>query len=113
MGDESWICGYDPETKQQLSQWKSPQSPRATKAWQVQSTTKIMFIVFFNVKGIVHHEFVPPNTMVSSDFYCDVMRCMRENVRLKRPELWGNHNWLLHHDNAPCPCIPENRRVCD
>jgi hypothetical protein len=19
----------------------------------------------------------------------------------KRPEFWGNHNWLLHHDNAP------------
>jgi hypothetical protein len=25
-----------------------------------------------SVKGIVHHEFVPPNTMVNSDFYCDV-----------------------------------------
>jgi hypothetical protein len=28
-GDESWIYGYDPETKQQSSQWKSPNSPRA------------------------------------------------------------------------------------
>jgi hypothetical protein len=27
--DESWIYSHDPETKQQLSQWKSPQSPRA------------------------------------------------------------------------------------
>jgi hypothetical protein len=24
---------------------------------------------FFNVKGIVHHEFVPPNNTVSSNFY--------------------------------------------
>jgi hypothetical protein len=23
MGDESWIYGYDPETKQHPSQWKS------------------------------------------------------------------------------------------
>jgi hypothetical protein len=30
-GDESWIYGYDPETKQQSSQWKSPQSPRAKR----------------------------------------------------------------------------------
>jgi hypothetical protein len=31
MVDESWIYlyGYDPEAKQQSSQWKSPQSPRA------------------------------------------------------------------------------------
>jgi hypothetical protein len=28
------------------------------------------------------------------------LRCLRENVRQKRPELWHNHNWLLHHDNA-------------
>jgi hypothetical protein len=25
MGDESWIYGYDPKTKQQSPQWKSPQ----------------------------------------------------------------------------------------
>jgi hypothetical protein len=28
-GDKSWNYGYDPETKQQSSQWKSPQSPWA------------------------------------------------------------------------------------
>jgi histone-lysine N-methyltransferase SETMAR len=59
-----------------------------------------MLIVFFDVKGIVHHEFVPPNTTVNSDFYCDVLRRLRENVQWKRPELWQNHNWFLHHDNV-------------
>jgi hypothetical protein len=54
-GDESWIDSYDPETKQQSSQWKSPQSPRAKKAWQVRRSAKIMLIIFFNMKGIVHH----------------------------------------------------------
>jgi hypothetical protein len=73
-GDKSWIYlyGYDPETKQQLLQWKNAQSPRMKKVWQVQSSTESRLIVFLDVKGIVHHEFVPPNTMVSSDFYCDV-----------------------------------------
>ena len=27
-GDESWVYRYDPQTKQQSSQWKSPGSPR-------------------------------------------------------------------------------------
>jgi hypothetical protein len=40
-------------------------------------------------------------TLVNSDFYCDISRQLRENVRRKRPELWRNHNWLLHHDNSP------------
>jgi histone-lysine N-methyltransferase SETMAR len=56
---------------------------------------------FFDVKGIVHREFVPPNSMVNSDFYCDVLRCLRENVQRKGLELWRNHNWILHHDNTP------------
>jgi hypothetical protein len=51
-----------------------------------------MLIVSTDMKGIVHHEFVPPNTTVNSDFYCDVLRCLRENVQQKRPELWCNHN---------------------
>jgi hypothetical protein len=29
-GDESWIDGYDPETKQQSSQWMSPSTQRQT-----------------------------------------------------------------------------------
>jgi hypothetical protein len=28
------------------------------------------------------------------------LRCLRENLWWKRPELWCNNNWLLHHDNA-------------
>jgi hypothetical protein len=34
-GDESRICGYGPETKEQYSQWKSPISPRPKKVRQV------------------------------------------------------------------------------
>jgi len=59
-GYESWVYGYDPETKQQSSQWKSPGSPRPKKARQSRSTTKSMLIVFFDIRGIVHHEFAPP-----------------------------------------------------
>ena len=31
-GDETWVYVYDLETKQQSSQWKSPNSPRPKKA---------------------------------------------------------------------------------
>jgi len=34
-------------------------------------------------------------------FCCEVLRRLRENVRRKRPEMWKNGDWLLHHDNAP------------
>jgi hypothetical protein len=38
---------------------------------------------FFHVKGVAHRKFVPPNSTVNFDFYCDVLRHLRENVRRK------------------------------
>jgi len=31
----------------------------------------------------------------------EVLERLREKVRQKRPELFGNNSWILHHDNAP------------
>ena len=45
-GDETWVYGHDPETKQQSSQCKSPHSPRPQKARQVRSNVKSMLIFF-------------------------------------------------------------------
>ena len=78
-GDESWVYSYDPETKQQSSQWKSPTS-RPKKARQVKSNVKNIIITFFDVKGIVQKEFVPTGQTVNPGFYCDVLRRLRENV---------------------------------
>jgi len=100
-GDESWCYGYDPETKQASSQWKTPTSPRPKKARQVRSNVKKMLIVFFNVRGIVHRKFFPPGPTVNQEFYLKVLKRLQENVRRKRPELWRSGDGFLHHDNAP------------
>jgi hypothetical protein len=67
MGDESWIYIYDPETKQQSLQWKSPQLPKAKKAWQIRSSTKSMLITFLDVPAhmsLKATQFVTNNNMV-------------------------------------------------
>jgi histone-lysine N-methyltransferase SETMAR len=58
-GDETWVYGYEPETKQQSLRWKSPNSLRPKKAHQVRSNVKSMLIIFFDMQGIIHKEFVP------------------------------------------------------
>ncbi|KAJ4427363.1 hypothetical protein ANN_24984 [Periplaneta americana] len=100
-GDESWVYGYDPGTKRQSSQWKHPESPRPKKARQVRSKIKVMLTVFFDVRGIVHHEYAPEGQMVTKEYYHDVLWRLRDAVRRKRPDMWTANNWHLHHDNAP------------
>jgi hypothetical protein len=86
-GDESWVYRYDPETKWQLSQWKSPSSPRLKKARMSHSSTKTMLIMFFNIRGIVYREFIPQGQTANREFYSQVLRCLRENIRRKRSDL--------------------------
>jgi hypothetical protein len=68
------------------------------KARQVKGKVKSMIIIFFDIKGIVHKEFVLTGQTVNSAHCCDVLRILRE--RRLRPELWQQRNCLLHHDNA-------------
>jgi len=86
MGDETWVYGYDPETKRQSSQWKSADSPRPKKVRQVRSKVKVMLIIFFDMEGIVHYEYVPQGQTVNQQFYLQVLTRLRLAVSRKRPQ---------------------------
>ena len=75
-------------------------SPRPKKARQVRSNVKVLLTIFFDCRGVVHHELLPQGRTVNKEYYLQVMRNLREAIRQKRPDLWKNKNWLLHHDNA-------------
>ena len=100
-GDESWVYGYDPETKAQSSQWKSPESPRPKKARQSRSNVKVILTLLSEHEGVVHHEYAPPGQTITKDYYIEVFRRLRDAVRRKRQQLWASGDWLLHHENAP------------
>src|SRR5215472_2398419 len=92
-GDESSVYGYDPEIKRQSSQQKGPTSPMPKKARLVESNFKSIIITFFDIKGIVHKEFVPTGQTVNSGFYCKVLWRLREKVQRHRPQLWREQTW--------------------
>jgi histone-lysine N-methyltransferase SETMAR len=100
-GDEAWIYEYDPETKRQSEEWKHSGSPRTKKACKSHSKINTMLIVFSDICGVVHHEYVPAGQTVNAKFYVEVLKRLRECVRRARPELWGENAWILHQDNAP------------
>jgi hypothetical protein len=65
------------------------------------SKVKSILIIFLDIKGIVHKEFVLEGQTVNSAYYCDTLRRVGENMRRIRSELWRKKIWLLHHDSAP------------
>jgi len=100
-GDKSWVYGYDPETKQMSSQWKTASSLWPKKVRQVKSNVKTMLIAFFDIDRLVHHEYVPRSQTVNKEFYKHSCNTSATLCTGHRPEKWCSGNWILHHDNAP------------
>ena len=109
-GDESWIFEYDPATKRQSHQWKSPASPRPKKARMSKSKVKVMLIAFFDSNGIVHFEVLPQGQTMNQYVYKEILQRLVRSVRDKRRDLWENNAWVLHHDNAPAYSAPSIRQ---
>ena len=72
--DETWFHYYDPETKQQSSQWENIDSPRPKKSKVSKSLGKYMFILFMDRKGMILTHAVPRGQTVNADYYCKVCK---------------------------------------
>ncbi|UYV71456.1 hypothetical protein LAZ67_8003305 [Cordylochernes scorpioides] len=62
------------------------------------SRIKTMIIVFFDIRGIVHCEFVPQGQTVNSAFYLEVLRRLKRRIPRVRTDI--KDTVKLHHDNA-------------
>ena len=78
-GDETCVHEFDMQTGQQSSEWRTKDESNPKKPRQSRSKVKVMLIVFFDIRGFVHHEFVPEGQTVNKEYY----------------------SWILHDDNAP------------
>jgi transposase len=55
-------------------------------------------LFFFDSRGIVRKEFVPPGQTVNHAFYKDVLERLRKRVQRVRKDIADD--WVLQHDNA-------------
>ena len=69
MGDETWCCQFDLESKWQSMVWCSPTFLRPKKSHLQNSKVKTLLIIFFDNKGIIHKEFVPASQTINAAFY--------------------------------------------
>lgn len=99
-GAETWIYTYNTETSQQSSKYRLKGEAKPKNPRQTCSKAKAMLTVFFDWHGIVHQEFLPADQCVDEAYYLKLMRRLQKlHYITKRPELWQNKSWLLHHDN--------------
>jgi hypothetical protein len=64
------------------------------KAWKSKSNFKAMMIVFFNIRGIVHIDWVPEGQTVNQVYYKQVLTTFHERVKRRRPEMWKKSSWI-------------------
>ncbi|UYV64243.1 hypothetical protein LAZ67_3000042 [Cordylochernes scorpioides] len=79
-GDESWVHHSTPETKRQSMVWKKPEESAPKKAKVTISAGKVMAIVFWDCKGVLLVDYLPPNITVNAARYCEVLNELRSPI---------------------------------
>jgi hypothetical protein len=82
-GDERWNYQYDHEDKQQSMVWRSKNSPRPKKPQMSKSKIKTMLICFFDIRSMIHFEFLPKGTTVNQTVYIEVLKSFIDAMRYK------------------------------
>ena len=100
IGDESWVCHYEPESKRQSMQWKHPSSPANKKFKTQASAGKTMLTIFWDVNGCILVHFQEKGQTVTSVRYSNML--VNELKPAIRSKHWGllSKRVLLLHDNA-------------
>ncbi|UYV62801.1 hypothetical protein LAZ67_2001985 [Cordylochernes scorpioides] len=53
------------------------------------SKNKVLLVTFFDIKGIVHYEYLEEGQTINKESYLNIMRRVRESIRLQRSEMWN------------------------
>ena len=89
---------YEPETKQQSTQWIAKGGARLIKFCHTRATGKVLLISFFDYRGVIHREFLCGQTVNRYNFI-QMLHRMRLAIARRCPRVL--RNFYLHMANAP------------
>ena len=81
-GDESWVHQFDPESKVQSMEYRHKTSPSPRKFKVIASARKVILTIFWDMKGVVHTEFLKEGHTVNPEKYISTLRTLKARLRL-------------------------------
>ena len=95
-GYESWVHHFDPESKVQSMEYRHKTSPSPRKFKVIASARNVLLTIFWDMKGVVHMEFLKQGHTVNSEQYISTQRTLKARLRRVR----SGRDSILQHDNA-------------
>ena len=92
--DETWIHYNTPETKQQSKQWVSPGEPAPKKANVRLSANKVMAIVFWDPRGIIHIDYLQKGKPINGEYCANLLDRFNEDLK-KNDLIWPRKNFFF------------------
>lgn len=83
-GDEKWIT-YDKNVRK--GSWSNGSQAPQTVAKTKLTRNKVMLCVWWDWKGIIQHELLPPSKTIDLDLNCQQLIKLKQEIDKKRPEL--------------------------
>ena len=83
-GDEKWVVYNNIKRKRS---WSKPCEPAQTTLKADIHQKKVLLSVWWDYKGIVYFELLPPNRTINSVVYIEQLTKLNNAVEEKRPEL--------------------------
>ncbi|UYV81357.1 CLCN3 [Cordylochernes scorpioides] len=81
------IQGHDVGNKTPIHGVVGKDEPRTKKSRLFKSKNKVLLFTFFDIKEIVHYEYLEEGQTINKESYSGIMRRVGESIRLKRSEM--------------------------
>jgi hypothetical protein len=83
---ETWCFQYDPATKRQLMEWRSPNCQRLKQFRFQKSKNRVMLVTFFDGQRNFNKESVPLGQAVNKEFCVEVKSRLVQRICPVRPQ---------------------------
>lgn len=84
--DETWMHFYDPETKQELKEWRLSSSPKPVSACIQKSAKKVIASIFWGCHEVIMFDCLDRGRTVTANYYCILLTTLQQEVKNRKTE---------------------------